>query len=128
MVAKLDEEQTQDLPQLRHWSDLVWIAWSSIPHYPGEAAALKYIFKYDVVTPNTVAIIESVLGVEQGRFPDDGGKWPGTKFNSGEKEFFALLGTPHGMYIRFHLIIFRDFRAADVIISTLLSFIVLVVN
>ena len=75
----------------------MWIAWASIPHYPAEATALKYIFKPDVVTPNTVAIIERVLRVEEGEFPEDGCEWPGIKFNPGEKEFFALLGTPHGM-------------------------------
>ena len=78
----------------------MWIAWASIPHYPAEAAALKYIFKPDVVTPSTVAIMERVLRVEEGEFPKDGCEWPGIKFNAGEKEFFALLGTPHGMHVK----------------------------
>ena len=116
------------LPQLRHWSDLVWIAWASISNDPAEAAALKYIFRHDVVTPDTVVTIESVLGMEEGRYREGSCDWPGIKFNPGEEEFFALMGTPHGMDVRFHLITNCGFRACHVVMSTLLSFIVLVVN
>ena len=118
----------QRLPQLRYWSDLVWIAWTSISDALEEVTALKYIFKYNVVTANTVAIIHSVLGVEEGRFPlYDRGDWPGIKFKPGEREFFALLGTPHGMYITLHLIINCDLRDDHFIISAVPNCIVPVV-
>ena len=44
-----------------------------------------------------------------------------------EREFFALLGTPHGMYITLHLIINCDLRDDHFIISAVPNYIVPVV-
>lgn len=116
-VTELDDQQKQRLPQLQYWSDLVWISWTSIAHHSNEVAGLKYIFRTDVITPNTVFIIEGVLGLQQGDFPDDGGRWPGTKFTPEEEAFFALLGTVHGMYVKFPY--YQLTCAMSVITSTL---------
>ena len=52
-------------------------------------SALKYIFRYDVVTEDTRFIMNLAA-------PVNSVKWPGHKFNKGSEEFQALLGTPHG--------------------------------
>ena len=98
-VDRLSDEQAQGLPQVTRWSDIVWIVWNSLTQGPSEASALKYIFRYDVSTDDTVFIMEQVLGLGRDDLPDgEEGAWPGYKFVPGHDEFWALLGTVHGKY------------------------------
>ena len=97
-VSTLSAQQaTLGLPQVTRWSDIVWIVWSDSGTLdPSKASALKYIFRHDVVTDNTVYIIEQILGLGRKEFPE-GGEWPGFEFRPGQNKFWALLGTDHGM-------------------------------
>lgn len=56
---------------------------------------LKYVFKHDVVTRETVFVIEHIFDVGSGKFPNGGG-WPGVKLVPYQDNFWAVLGTPHG--------------------------------
>ena len=97
--GRLSNEQAQELPLVRQWSDLVWLAWTSLARTPGTGPGqLKYIFKQHVVTQETVTVIEDVFDLEEDEMPNPGtADWPGEKFTPGKDGFWALLGTPHGL-------------------------------
>lgn len=99
-VARLTPEQALELPQVTAWSDVVWIQYSWMN--PAEARALKYIFRYHVITDISQRVIEGCLGLVQGGFPDPPmGQWPPPSdwtFRPDQPEFMALLGIPHGTY------------------------------
>ena len=103
-VAKLTPEQALELPQVTAWSDVAWIQWisSSTGSSPAELSALKYIFRYHVVTEISLRVIEGCLDFVEGGFPDPPeGLWPPPNdwtFTPDQPEFMALLGIPHGTY------------------------------
>lgn len=45
------------LPRINRWSEIVWIMWIHLAG--GSALQLKYIFKHDVVTPETAGIMHA---------------------------------------------------------------------
>lgn len=83
------------LPRINRWSEIVWIMWL---HLAGDSVRqLKYIFKHDVITPETAGIM--YIAADRAGHPGDGqmkANWPGVRFPKGTEEFQALLGTPHG--------------------------------
>ena len=85
----------QRLPQVRKWSDVVWIIWKD--KAGPDASKLKYIIRTNIATPETQSIIRQAVPTsvnpEDGKFVDP---WPGRQFVPGATEFNALLGTPHG--------------------------------
>ena len=94
-VKKIKPVQALGLPQVKFWSDIVWIVWASLAKTDAEASSLKYIFRHYVVTEETIFVIERIFGVNRGNFPD-GEEWPGRKLVPNEENFWAVLGTPHG--------------------------------
>ena len=97
-VDRLDPAQAVELPKVAAWSDLVWILWTSLPMGPDEPSTLKYIFRHHITTRDTLAVIEHIFDLEEGEVSEEEGDlWPGLKTKPGEDNFYALLGTPHGM-------------------------------
>ena len=94
-VKELSPEQALGLPQVKFWSDIVWIVWASLAKTGAEASSLKYIFRHHVKNEETVFVIERIFGVSGGNFPD-GEEWPGRELGPNEENFRAVLGTPHG--------------------------------
>jgi len=84
-------------------SDVLWIQWAAVANaqgIPGKASDLKYIFRHEIITPNTQFIMEKA-----GNDPDaEEGEvffkpWPGREFTMGEEQFQALMGTVHAKSI-----------------------------
>lgn len=84
-------------PEVRFYSDILFILWAF--HAGGEASNLKYIFKKEISTPETIAIMNQASGQGELHTP-----WPGITFNKGTTQYKALLGTPHGKGIAHMLI------------------------
>ncbi|KAG7008294.1 hypothetical protein G7Y79_00006g019140 [Physcia stellaris] len=92
--------QALGLPQVKFWSDIVWIVWASLAKTDTEASSLKYIFRHDIINEETIFVIEEIFGVSRRNFPD-GEEWPGRKLVPNEESFWAVLGTPHGRGIAY---------------------------
>lgn len=72
------------------------ILWNSLAG--NRAGDLKYIFRENIITPDTRFVMEQC-------FQDIGEDellkaWPGQVFRDDDPDFYALLGTPHGMYMK----------------------------
>ena len=93
------------LPRVSRMSDVLWIQWAYIAEQDGtpeKVSQLEYIFRYDVVTPNTKFIIEQAAAIEEEGPIEEGefdARWPGYEFALGDDRFTALLGTVHGTSI-----------------------------
>ncbi|KAL9611048.1 MAG: hypothetical protein Q9167_004295 [Letrouitia subvulpina] len=88
------------IPHMNKWSDVTWAVWS---HYAGgSASTLRYIFRVNVVTEDTKAIINLANDLEPG--PELDLPWPGRTFDMSSDEGKALLGTPHGVGIAYLII------------------------
>jgi hypothetical protein len=81
------------LPELRHWSDVAYLQWSSLQRdAPDE---LKYVLRSRISERDTLAVIDELIAT----LPDKDRylPWPGISFamkqSDGAK---ALLGTPNG--------------------------------
>ena len=75
------------------------IMWKSLAG--NRAGDLKYIFREYIITSNTRFVMEQC-------FQDIGEDellkvWPGQVFKDDDPDFYALLGTPHGTYMKLSL-------------------------
>ena len=93
-VDSLSHEQARTLPRVTQWSDVLWIGWTTAPNAQGPTGDLKYIFRHDIITASTQGVMRECLSHVQRDIEDE---WPGSKFTPDTEEYFALLGTPHGM-------------------------------
>ena len=94
-VEKLSNAQAENLPRVTQWSDIVWLIWVLQCITPEQASELKYIFKENIITDSTQYIMEKCfVGVERDGLDIE---WPGRVFYPADEQFYALLGTPHGM-------------------------------
>ena len=101
---KMTPEQAATNVKVKQWSDIFWLSWAKAAESPEQASALKYIFKYHVVTEFAERVIEALLGLPLNGFPDSpDGEWPpgdNYVFRPNQPGFNALLGIPHGAYAR----------------------------
>ena len=83
----LTSSRMQQLPEVRHWSDVVTNLWKQ--QAGRRTGAMRYILRYDIGTEATKDVIhEAHSGWYKG--------WPGYLWPEGTEEFRTLLGTPHG--------------------------------
>lgn len=102
----------QALPKINRWSDVVWSVWADTAG--GAAGSLQYIFRDNIVTADTRAVIDEAI--EPKKFGDLA--WPGKTFSQGELAGQALMGTPHGAGIAWMLIDHADvMRKRDIDIT-----------
>ena len=93
---RLTPEQAAKLPKVKQWSDVTMIMWNSLAG--NRAGNLKYIFREHIITSNTRFVMEQCF---QNIGQDELLKtWPGQVFEDDDPDFYALLGTPHGMYMK----------------------------
>lgn len=98
-VNRLSPDQAAKLPKVKQWSDVTMILWNSLAG--NRAGDLKYIFREYIITSNTRFVMEQCF---QGIGQDELLKvWPGQVFKDDDPDFYALLGTPHGMYMKVSL-------------------------
>lgn len=89
----------QKLSTVSRMSDVTWIQWAAVAAAKGTPSAvsdLKYFFRHDIITENTMFIMEQSANVAQGAFNTE---WPGLKYVPTDEQFQALLGTVHGVSI-----------------------------
>jgi hypothetical protein len=101
--ALLDNEVSElgtPLPELRHWSDIAFLQWSSLLSAP-RITPLRYILRANVQNADTLAVISHVLGYDASvrRYMPERAqrpRWPGKMFAVDSWDAQALLGTPNG--------------------------------
>lgn len=93
----------QPLPDLRAWSDVVFLTWAKLCSNGGDIKSLKHVFRYHIKSgeTSTLDIALEALGVQTA---DDIKVWPsdqpeilGQTFEANSDEGKALIGTPHGV-------------------------------
>ncbi|KAF2713396.1 hypothetical protein K504DRAFT_498213 [Pleomassaria siparia CBS 279.74] len=97
------EPKSEELPQLRMFSDIMWGAWKSDPVSAGSITiipSVKYYFSIDIQNQETLDVIDLALeSVKQ--YTTE--KWPGNTFGMDSEAGKALLGTPNGRVIGYFL-------------------------
>lgn len=79
-------------------SDVLWIQWADIASTAGVSSGnLKYIFRHDIITPNTCFIMEQAVGAQEAGELDE--PFPGAEFTAESDQFKALMGTVHAKSI-----------------------------
>lgn len=88
------EDLAPYVPEIRQWSDVVWIEWADQAQQAGVPAdSLIYLFKHSCVTKDTQRIMERAANAAEEQFDLE---YPGFRLARGTDRFRALLGTPHG--------------------------------
>ena len=91
-------KENKMLPDIRAWSDVVFLEWQAQAQDNGhDVQGLKYVFRYEVVNPNTVVIVEQATGRLRRSL------WPGLTFPMSDERGRAILGTPNGAGVAYLL-------------------------
>jgi hypothetical protein len=103
-VLDKTKEPVKILPEVQAWSDIVFVEWQTqAQNRNRDIKGLKYIFRYQIVTPETVAIIEEAASGKK-NLP-----WPGVtismtdEYEEHDRRGMAILGTPHGTGVAYLL-------------------------
>ena len=88
---------------LTQWSDVVFLDWQQ--RCGGSLGNLKHAFRHEIANRVTNGIIDQIVGEELAS--DKSKLYPlgtnGIKYEKGDREFNALLGTPNGAGVGFLL-------------------------
>ena len=95
----------EPIPDLRAWSDVVFLTWANLCSKGGDIKSIKHIFRRHIKADetSTLGIALEALGVQSA---DNVQVWPpgqpeitGQTFTADSDEGKALIGTPHGVGI-----------------------------
>jgi hypothetical protein len=84
-----NEELERYVP-LKQYSDVVFLMWQE--EAGDKAKGLKYIFRHNIINPDTTDVVDEVLT----RRGEQLAPWPGLKINMDERDAWVILGTPNG--------------------------------
>jgi hypothetical protein len=83
-------------PDLEHWSDFAWIAWTKAVKKAPKAKALQSFMTFDIANTET---LENWKYIQEKLEESSGGSanlsYPGINFYPGQRYFYALLASPN---------------------------------
>ena len=86
------------VPDVRAWSDVTFIEWKTQAQISGQdIMGLKYVFRYEIVNPQTALVIEKAVGTFRSI------RWPGLIIPMSDERGQAILGTPNGVGVAYLL-------------------------
>lgn len=93
----------ESLPKVTAMSDILWVQWVNLANskgIPEKISGLKYVFRHQIVTTNTLYIMELAgNGADAPAGQTLQAPWPGKEFAMGSEQFEALMGTVHAISI-----------------------------
>jgi hypothetical protein len=94
----LRDEPVKILPDVRAWSDVIFLEWETQAQASGQdIKGLKYVVRFEVANKDTVAIVIQGVG------PLNTIKWPGKTIPMSDERGQAILGTPNGVGVAYLL-------------------------
>ncbi|KAL8914694.1 MAG: hypothetical protein Q9171_000707 [Xanthocarpia ochracea] len=108
--------QGRTVPPLWRWSDVIWLCWTEEAGFL--APLLRYIFRSNIITPETREIIEYIEVERQDKLHLP---WPEHTYDMNSEEGLAVLATGHGQGIAYLIADHSDVLGRKIPVATIFT-------